>query len=201
MATYNRSRLLDRSIKSVLNQTFPNWELIIVDDGSSDDTKNHVKELKKNDHRIKYIHKKHLGIVATRNFALKKCNGDYITFLDSDDAYRSDHLAHHAKLIKKNQEVDLFYGGLKVIGSKFVPDVEIPGKKISISKCTPGGTFFIKNIVISKVGGFPNKEIGEDHALFLQIKKLGYKVKKLRAPSYIYYRTEPDEITKQKFIE
>lgn len=81
--TYNRAHLLPRMINSVLNQTFNDWELIIVDDGSTDDTSQIVENLK--DPRIKYFLKDNSGATASRNLGVKKARGDYIIFLDSDD--------------------------------------------------------------------------------------------------------------------
>ncbi len=201
LATYNRIKTIDRAVNSVLNQDFKSWELIIIDDGSKDNTVKYLRTIiNKNENKIKekikIVKRKHKGAVEAVNAGIKFCKGKYITFIGSDDAYLKNHLSHHSKLIKNRPEVDLFYGGVKVIGPKTVPDVEHPGKRINISKTTPGGTFFIKNSVFKKHGGFPNLPIGEDHQLFLQLKKAGYKTQKLRMPTYLYYRTEPDEITK-----
>lgn len=82
--TYNREITIERSIKSVLNQTYQNWELIIIDDGSTDNTKNIINPYL-NSKRIKYFYKKNGGVATARNLGIKKSNGDYIAFLDSDD--------------------------------------------------------------------------------------------------------------------
>lgn len=81
--TYNRGKFLHTCVNSVLNQEYSNWELIIVDDGSTDNTEEIIKSF--NDNRIKYYHKENEERSVARNFGIKKANGDYLLFLDSDD--------------------------------------------------------------------------------------------------------------------
>lgn len=89
--TYNRAHLIERAIKSVLNQTYRDFELIIVDDGSTDNTAKVVKSF--NDGRIKYIkQQKNKGGSAVRNIGIKAASGKYIAFLDSDDEWLSNKL-------------------------------------------------------------------------------------------------------------
>ncbi len=84
LPTYNRAHLLPRAIRSVLNQTYPHFELIIVDDGSTDDTPKVIKAFR--DRRIRYIrHDENRGILAVRNTGLDAARGDYITKVDDDD--------------------------------------------------------------------------------------------------------------------
>jgi len=88
--TFNRSHLISIAIKSVLDQTFSDWELIIVDDGSTDNTKEIVSGFK--DERIKYIYQKNSERSAARNRGIEHANSGWICFLDSDDKYLPDHL-------------------------------------------------------------------------------------------------------------
>lgn len=86
--TYNRAKLLPQAIESVLNQTFQDFELIIVDDGSTDNTEEIVKNFQEKDKRIKYLkHQKNKGPSATRNTGIKNSQGKYIAFLDADDIW------------------------------------------------------------------------------------------------------------------
>ena len=194
LPTYNREELLKRAVKSVLKQDFKNWELIIVNDGSKDNTKKDYRLWA--DCRIKHYNIKHKGISNAKNFGLKKAQGKFITFIDSDDYYHETHLKKHLDVIKKNNSVDLFYGGAKILGDNLLPDADLPGKKIIAEKCTLGGTFFIKKNVIQKVGGFPEVNFAEDHELYKIIKRAGFKVKKLNIKTYFYDRTHNGEITK-----
>lgn len=92
MPAYNAANYLDRSIGSVLNQTYENWELLIVDDGSADNTQEIVQAYSKQDPRIKLLCNSHGGTARARNTAIEKAEGDYLTFLDSDDLYHPQYL-------------------------------------------------------------------------------------------------------------
>jgi glycosyltransferase involved in cell wall biosynthesis len=108
--TYNREKLLPRAIKSVLSQTFQDFELIIVDDGSNDNTKEVVEKFKKKDNRVKYFYQKNSGPARARNLGIKNSKGDYIAFLDSDDEWLSEKLEKQIKIIKKSRkEVGCFF--------------------------------------------------------------------------------------------
>lgn len=82
---YNSQKYIKECISSITNQSYKNIEIIVVDDGSSDDSVNICKELMKKDNRIKVFTKKNGGTSSARNFGLKKATGDYITFIDNDD--------------------------------------------------------------------------------------------------------------------
>lgn len=83
--TFNRALLLKDAIESTLNQTFKNWELIIVDDGSTDETEKVVREYTRKDSRIKFFRNDKKGQASARNYGLLRSNGKYIAFLDDDD--------------------------------------------------------------------------------------------------------------------
>ncbi|HCW64210.1 MAG: glycosyltransferase family 2 protein [Leeuwenhoekiella sp.] len=92
---YNRAHLLPRTLKSVMNQSHSNWECIVVDDGSTDNTVNIVSAFAKADSRIniyKRPENKHKGANACRNFGLELAKGEYVNFLDSDDTIKTDKL-------------------------------------------------------------------------------------------------------------
>lgn len=89
--TYNRSAIIGRAINSVINQSFTDWELIIVDDGSTDNTKDSVLLIK--DKRIKYIYQQNSERSAARNNGIQNASGQFICFLDSDDEFMEDHLS------------------------------------------------------------------------------------------------------------
>ena len=109
-STYNRSERLQKAIDSVLAQTYPDWELIIVDDKSTDDTEKVVSGYK--DSRIKYIkQKRNFGCdTKPKNVGIMASKGEYIAFLDDDNAYRPDHLAVLLKELEKDPSLDVVYG-------------------------------------------------------------------------------------------
>ncbi len=101
--TYNRSNILiDISIKSVLQQNYNNWELLIIDDGSTDDTSALCKKLTEEDKRISYFYQQNSGQGVARNFGIKKSLGEFILLLDSDDYILPDMIKNHIDLIEAN---------------------------------------------------------------------------------------------------
>lgn len=102
--TYNRANFIARTIESVLNQSFLDWEHIIIDDGSTDNTKDIVNAFK--DERIRYIYQDNQERSAARNNGIKQARGQYICLLDSDDFYLENHLfvLKQAVLKEKNKE-------------------------------------------------------------------------------------------------
>lgn len=113
LPTYNRAHLISNSIKSVLNQSFDDWELIIVDDGSTDNTKELISSFIKKDSRIKYFVQENSERSKARNNGIKNASGEWICFLDSDDKYHFTHLEEFKKLILKNKEnPGLYFSGL-----------------------------------------------------------------------------------------
>jgi glycosyltransferase involved in cell wall biosynthesis len=111
ISTYNRSEMLMIAVDSVLEQTFMDWELIIVDDGSTDNTRAAV--IARNDTRIKYIYQQNSERSAARNNGIANANGKYICFLDSDDYYLPQRLELlHQAIIKAGDAVAMFYTGI-----------------------------------------------------------------------------------------
>jgi glycosyltransferase involved in cell wall biosynthesis len=105
--TYNRAAYLYESIDSVLCQTYEDLELIVVDDGSSDNTREVVQEY--NDLRIKYIYKKNGGAASALNLGIKESKGNYIARLDSDDMFLPEKLEMQIKFIDFNPDIGLVY--------------------------------------------------------------------------------------------
>mgnify|MGYP001292544953 FL=1 len=105
--SYNRADFIAKTIQSVLNQTCSNFELIIVDDGSTDSTEKTIFSFK--DPRIKYFKKENAERGAARNFGVSKAKGDYITFLDSDDLLYSTYLEEANLFIASNNEINIFH--------------------------------------------------------------------------------------------
>ena len=107
--TYNRANTIERSAKSVLNQTYKDLELIIVDDCSSDNTEEIVANLAEHDDRVCYIrHEKNKGACAARNAGIDAARGEYIAFQDSDDVWRPEKLEKQIEVLQK-YEADICY--------------------------------------------------------------------------------------------
>ena len=104
--TYNRAHIISNSIKSIINQTYQNWELVIIDDGSSDNTEEIISSF--NDDRIKYFYKKNEERSIARNVGIDKSKGEYISFLDDDDYYLPEFLStFHDRLMLNKRPVSI----------------------------------------------------------------------------------------------
>ena len=123
--TYNRGKLIKKSIKSVLNQTYQNIEVIVVDDGSTDNTESIVKNIK--DKRLRYIKlEENKGACFARNIGIKNAKGTYISFQDSDDIFYSNKLEVQLNNLLKNKS-DIDFCKLKY--HDFNTEFSIPNKE------------------------------------------------------------------------
>lgn len=192
LPTYNRCNLLSRAIDSVIKQTYSNWELIIIDDGSTDNTFSLVQSYKEHEQRILYLAKKNEGPAASRNSGLEIANGHYVTFLDSDDEYHRNHIFQRVAYMQSH-DVQCIHGGIIVIGTEeqmYVPDVNDRTKKIAIAECVVGGTFFGLREIFLSVGGW-REGFSEDSDLFNRIQKK-YKTDSVDFKTYMYHRDSTD---------
>ncbi len=157
MPTYNRKNLIGMAIDSLLRQTYRNFELIIVDDGSIDCTgeflkKKYGKEISTG--IIRYFYQKNSGCCKARNFGLKMAKNDWIAYLDSDNELANDFLETMASAIECNPETKTFYGKLitkndgRIIGREFDYNRLISQNFIDL------GTFVHHRSVYEKLGGF-----------------------------------------------
>lgn len=191
---FNREKLLIRAMDSVIKQEYKNWELIIVDDGSTDSTFSVVKKYQETFQNIRYLRHSNRKLPISLNTGIQISGGKYITFLGSDDEYLHDHILKRVEFFNVNKELDFIHGGVKIIGNEFVPDKNDLSKKIHLSKCTIGGTFFGKKEVFIAAGGFRNIEYSEDSDFYERIKN-DFVIKKVNWQTYIYHRDNEDSIT------
>lgn len=113
IATYNRRKLLKESIESVLNQSFQDFEIIVIDDGSTDNTSELIQEI--NSPKIRYYYQENSGRSHARNKALGLARGEFIAFNDSDDLYFPDKLEIQVKTMDHNPDVGMLYSTAKCI--------------------------------------------------------------------------------------
>ncbi len=99
--TYNRGWIIKEAIDSVLTQNYPDFELIVVDDGSTDDTQNILAEYKS---RIRILQQDNKGVSAARNYGIDKARGDYLAFLDSDDIWLQNKITTQVNFFKQDPE-------------------------------------------------------------------------------------------------
>ncbi len=195
ICTFNRAHLLPRALDSVLAQTETSWEVIVVDDGSTDNTPEVMHRYLQQAPNIRYMAHRNRGLAISRNVGIAAAIGDYVTFLDSDDWYTPDHLASRRTLIAQNPGVELLHGGCEIIGNPFVPDKFNPERMLDLHDLVVGGTFIFPRSYAIQIGGFPAwSPYSIDGDLFDELQKLGTKIVHTNHRSYVYDRTTPDSI-------
>jgi glycosyltransferase involved in cell wall biosynthesis len=176
--TYNYAHFLREAIDSVIEQTFKDYEIIVVDDGSTDDTKEVIKQYSCNIH---YIYKKNSGPNSSRNAGIKASCGKYIAFLDADDKWLSNKLALQIALIERNENIGLVYGTSiffdNVSGAfiKKFPSVDVCCrgnilKELYLNQIISSPTPLIRRAVFEKIGIFDeSRHYSDDWEMWLRI--------------------------------
>lgn len=110
---YNSSNVIKRCISSIINQTYRNLEIIVIDDGSTDDSLLKLAYIK--DPRLHVFKEKHLGVSHARNLGLSKCSGDYVMFVDSDDVIDQNALSLLVEFVTSNKDIDVVKFGYNIV--------------------------------------------------------------------------------------
>jgi glycosyltransferase involved in cell wall biosynthesis len=194
---YNASLYLQRAIESVLKQTFENFELIIVNDGSIDNTEDIVKRFQKKDKRIRYIqHDKNRGSSEARNTGIKTAKGKYVAFLDSDDEWLENKLEKQLEVFKNPQInvvtcwaywVDEIKNKTSIYAVPYFDDSLPYILRENYLLSNPSGVV-LKKSVIKKVGLFDNSLIFvEDWDYWIRIIENGYNFYVISQPLLKYF--------------
>jgi len=131
---YNVERYLLQCLESVLNQTYTNIEVILVNDGSTDNSGAICEEIKVNDSRVKVIHTDNKGVSFARNLGINIATGDYILFVDSDDWLEKDAIEKISKVLNKRLYDLVFFNLVKEIDNKLIPVYPFQDSRSLISK-------------------------------------------------------------------
>jgi glycosyltransferase involved in cell wall biosynthesis len=116
LPTYNRSKFLPEAFAAIRDQQWTDWELIVVDDGSTDNTRELVPELTRGwPQPVRYIHQENQGAYGARNTGLDHAGGKYIAFYDSDDLWLPHHLQDCVQALEANPDVDWVYGSCRMV--------------------------------------------------------------------------------------
>lgn len=193
VTTYNRENTIKRALESILIQSDNSWEAIIVDDGSKDKTREKIEKYL-DDKRFKYVYHENQGAGFSKNRGLMIAEGNFVTFLDSDDEYLKDHLSSRKEILLSNDTIDLLYGGCKIIGNPYVPDINDKSKMIHLSNCIIGGTMFIRRSKAIEIGGFKALRFGDDTEFFNRSQHFGLNIMKTSIETYIYHRDSSDSL-------
>lgn len=204
MSVFNGEQHLKASIESIFNQTFANFEFIIINDGSTDATVKIIKSY--NDARIKIINNgENIGLTKSLNKALKVAHGEYIARQDADDISMPNRLEQQLKYLESHPQVALLGTGISVVdeqGKEIEKRIMQPNPRASLQKgnrIVHGSAMFRKS-VIEELGGYNETlKYAQDYELWLRIAKK-HEVRNLTSPLYML-RMHKGSILSQKAEE
>lgn len=201
--TYNNAGYISDAIDSVLTQTYDDYEIIVIDDGSTDDTK---KVLEKYNSKIRYFYQANKGISAARNRGMAEAKGEYIALLDSDDIWFPEKIAMQVETLERNKQIGLVGSLLKVVdryGNSLgtTKPKKSPGNSFEnglIDGCPAPSSFVIRRECFDVIGLFDEGlEMFEDLDLYLRISKK-YMIRNIDIPLGCY-RIHSSNTTKDDF--
>ncbi|MEW6196923.1 MAG: glycosyltransferase [Bacteroidota bacterium] len=185
MPTFNRANMIGMAIKSILKQNYENWELLIIDNESTDNTKEEVEKFSKVDERVKYFYVKknpQIGIADYLNYGINISNGKYIARLDDDDEWHDpDKLNKQVNFLENNEDYVVVGGGAIMIDGnrkeifKFLKretDSEIRNHALFANPFVHNTVLFRKEVAL-KVGGYKQLKYIEDWDLWLRLGNVG----------------------------
>lgn len=151
---YNYGHLLAETLDSVLCQTDPDWECIVVDDGSTDNTKDVAMAYVERDGRFKYIYQANNGLSSARNTGLKSAKGEFLQFLDADDLIERRKLELQALFLREHPEVDIVFGEMRYFSTDSPEELfySIDGKNSPLTKKISGmGKDILLHLVVDNI--------------------------------------------------
>ncbi len=201
--TYNRAHLIKDAVESVLNQAYQNFELIVIDDGSTDNTKEFLRGYKD---KLRYLYQENQGRSAARNYGINLAKGEFIAFLDSDDIWFPDKLARQVPILESAPpDVVLVHGYKCIVDKNLQP---LPGWEFKLrnlytlaergeetyfnylkSPCIFTSTILVRIKALLEINGYDISIQGrEDLDLYLRLLLKGYYFTFISEPALIKYR-------------
>lgn len=201
IAAHNSERYLAQALDSVMAQTIGNWEVIVVDDGSTDTTADIVSA---HPAGARYLQQANAGPSSARNLGLEAAKGKYVVFLDSDDVMLPTKMAEQLKCFADDRDLDMVFSGWQRVDSKLQPLVTVEpwtaAEAPDLAGCLWAHPFFLAAImfrrsVLTESGGFdPELRQAEDNDLILRILLRGVRTMWLRSTT-VLYRQHPQSLT------
>jgi teichuronic acid biosynthesis glycosyltransferase TuaG len=203
MPAYNCENYIEESIASVINQTYRNWELIVIDDGSTDNTVDFIKTMANVEERIKFFeNNQNQGVSATRNRGIALAAGKWIAFLDSDDMWDKSKLEKQLFYADKHNAEFVFTGSSFVNerGNFYQGIFKVP-EKVNYKRLRTHNVISCSSVLIKK-SFFENikmekDEMHEDYAVWLRVLKTGIQAFGINEPLLIY-RISPNSKSGKK---
>lgn len=188
--TYNRADCISEAIDSAIAQTYKDYEIIVVDDGSQDNTRDVLKQY---GDKIKYVYQENKGEAGARNRGIKEAIGEYVAFLDSDDIWLKDKLEKQVKVLSNsNVDTGLVYCAMQVMQNKTLTHKILPSfPAFNFNDLLIGHKCFSMSVLVRKecferIGLFDESiKLGCDYEMWLRL-TLRYKVEFISEPLAIY---------------
>lgn len=193
---YKAAKYIEETVRSVLNQTYSHFELIIVDDGSPDDQDQIIEKLCKEDSRIRYVKQENGGVSSARNHGFQLSTGSYIAFLDADDVWLPDNLASKVEFLNQNQHIGLVHSDLEQIDEKSERNGQVMSGKSGWllndllawqSSCIPApSSCVIRRSCLENVGVFDTQlSNNADQELWIRLAK-EYEIGRIKRVTWLY---------------
>lgn len=202
ITVFNGERFIGQTIQSVLDQTFANWRLIIVDDQSTDQTAHIIADFAAKDSRIKLVKGNHQGIAAAANRGLQEVCAPFVARLDADDIAIPDRLATQLKFLRQNptvvatgSDVQLIDTDNKALRRRHMPErPENIREKLKTRNCIIHPSSMVRTSALQQIGGYREKfRNSEDYDLWLRLSEIGDLT---NLPQCLtLYRRHPTQIT------
>lgn len=183
MVAYNRDKFIVQAIESVLLQNFSDWELVIVNDGSTDNTDKIIKKYIGRNLPIKYsLNIRNKGITESRKIALSLCDGEYVAVLDSDDVWvDKDKLKKQVDFLDNNKDYVLVGGMAGIIdqAGSVIGKIDLEQtnarirNKLLFSNQFIHSSIMFRKLVVLEIGGYKEYKLGEDFEMILRMGKKG----------------------------
>ena len=175
MSVYNGEKYLKEAIESILNQTFRDFDFIVIDDGSTDGTADILARYQQMDNRIRVYHQENKGITASRNRGCQLAKGEYIAVMDADDVSLPERLARQVEYLNAHPEVGVLGGCMEMINENGVPQNKVrtpttPGMirwSLLFGCCMVHSSVMMRRDVVERLGFYnPEITLAEDYDLW-----------------------------------
>lgn len=202
MCAYNTKSFIQKAVDSILNQSYKNWELIIVDDCSTDGTREWLKTFENNQQVRLFLQEKNAGYVASKNFGISQAKGDYITQCDSDDYFDYDLLEKQVEVISNHQDVNIVACGFHYIDmdGSIRKTVKPEKNEIIENNASNHHPFWFPPILVhkkvyDKIGYFNSYFLAGDDLYWLTKANEHYKIHCIDNAFY-HYRYNPNSLSR-----
>lgn len=201
--TYNRAHLLPKTLRSCLQQTYQNLEVIVVDDGSSDNTGDVVSDFQRNDGRVRYVRQQNQKLPTALNTGFRLSRGQYLTWISDDNQFREDAIQILVEAMSRDRDAGLVYSDFDIVDAngRFLRHRRLRGpERIPYQNCVEA-CFMYRREVYQKIGEYdPDLLLVEDYDYWLRI-HLRFKVVHLSEVFPFSFAVHEQSLTTKRFIE